>query len=360
MNLEEQNKKRDAFWEKYWRSTWEELKPNRKGDFDRTSFSYPEILLLSMENMARKIDVKGYDPKSARELTQAIAEFNVLAKENPEILKEERVRVFTSIVVSNALSGLGGNKMVISPIDEEFNESKRIASVLGNVGVQPAVDKNNQTPLTQLLKRQYNDYHGNVFVPIDRKKFAAISLNSTGDKVLGEQMKFWLENNFEVRDVDLYYAHKLVEDGKLDKNIYFAMKKNNEDFFGADKSEKNQGMQTIKGVGEVPIGLIAKENVEQKQKNKETKVDLNSFDDKKKQHALKLYQAIRKKRGSFLEDVGQVIDNANKRHFGGKSSLLKTLSNAAQKMGAEGEIRDKEEMLRKLKNNRLFKNKYDR
>lgn len=62
-------------------------------------------------------------------------------------------------------------------------------------------------------------------------------------------MKFWLENNFEVRDVDLYYAHKLVEDGKLDKNIYFAMKKNNEDFLGLNKSEKNQGMQTVKGMG---------------------------------------------------------------------------------------------------------------
>ena len=358
MNLEEQNKKRDAFWEKYWRSKWEEYASTefQKG-WARTSVSYPEMLAESMEAKSCEMDDDGYDVKSARELTQAIKEFNVLAKENPEILKNEKVRILASYSFDKVINGIRG--------ESEITESKRVASIFGHAGVQPLVDDKGETSLTKVLKDQYEECYpkecySNGFDPIDRKKFAATSLNSTGDKVLGEQMKFWLENNFEVRDVDLYYAHKLVEIGKLDKNIYFAMKKNNEDFFGADKSEKNQGMQTIKGVGEVPIGLIAKENVEQKQKNKETKVDLNSFDDKKKQHALKLYQAIRKKRGSFLGDVGQAIDNANKRHFGGKSSLLKTLSDAAQKMGAEGEIRDKEEMLQKLKNNRLFKNKYDR
>ena len=354
MNLEEQNKKRDAFWEKYWRSKWEEYasNPEFQEGWARTINSYPEMLATSMVAKSNEMDDDGYDVKSARELTQATKEFNVLAKENPEILKNETVRFLASYRFNEVIYGISA--------ESEITESKRVASIFGRAGVQPLVDDKGETSLTKVLKDQYKEYHSNAFEPINRKKFAATSLNSTGDKVLGEQMKFWLESNLEVRDVDLYYAHKLVEDGKLDKNIYFAMKKNNEDFFGADKSEKNQGMQTIKGVGEVPIGLIAKENVEQKQKNKETKVDLNSFDDKKKQHALKLYQAIRKKRGSFLGDVGQAIDNANKRHFGGKSSLLKTLSNAAQKMGAEGGIRDKEEMLQKLKNNRLFKNKYDR
>lgn len=355
MNLEEQNKKRDAFWEKYWRSKWEEYKDDPNPEFHdvyaRTSASYPEMLAVSMSEKSWEMDDDGYDVKSARELTQAINEFNVLARENPEILKNEKVRYLASYRFNEVIDGISA--------ESEITESKRVASIFGRAGFQPLVDDKGETSLTKVLKDQYKGYYSG-FDPIDRKKFAATSLNSTGDKVLGEQMKFWLESNLEVRDVDLYYAHKLVEEGKLDKNIYFAMKKNNEDFFGADKSEKNQGMQTVKGMGEVPIGLIAKENVEQKQKNKETKLDLNSFDDKKKQHALKLYRAIRKKRGSFLGDIGQAIDNANKRHFGGKSSLLKTLSNIAQEMGAEGGVRDKEEMLQKLKNNRLFKNKYDR